>query len=155
MSETSEQRRQRFRELEESIADTLLQKYPKITFQRNNYGIEIFYYTVSFSRCRLFYPYFIDSSIKICKSEKRINTSIPNLDSFYLTEEAARKAIGEHIPAAEAKFQECLTALNQLKKDMNFNMSYTLEGDTHGIDSTYPYISFEMGGFEFTFEIED
>lgn len=143
MSETSEQRQQRFRELRESVATTLLQQYPDVTFDRHQYGIDVIHYVVHFSGGR----------IQVGKRKRGINNSVFSLDSYYLTEQAAKQAIGEHIPAATAKFEQCLTALNQLKQSMDFDVSYSVEGDTHGIQD-YPYISFKMGGFDFTFEID-
>ena len=137
MSETSEQRNRRFRELKERIADSLLEKYPEVTFIRNEYSIKFVYYEV----------YFSEERIKIYKRDKEIN-SLLDLDCFYLTEEKAVQAISEHIPAAKAKFENCLTALNQLKESMEFDVIC----DTHGIEDN-PSISFELGGFEFTFEI--
>ena len=53
MSETSEQRNRRFRELKERIADSLLEKYPEVTFIRNVYIIKFVYYEVYFSEERI------------------------------------------------------------------------------------------------------
>lgn len=143
MSETSEQRQQRFRELRESIAKSLLEKYPEVTFDRHQYGIDVIYYVVHFAEGR----------IQVGKRKRGINNSVFSLDSYYLTEQAAKEAISKYIPAAKKKFVQCLTALNQLKQSMDFDVSYSIEGDTHGIHD-YPYISFKMGGFDFTLEIE-
>jgi hypothetical protein len=142
MTETSEQRNQRFRALRESIADQLLAKYPNVTFNRDKYGIDIFYYVTHFS-----------DKIYVEKRKRGINNTVFSLDSYYLTEEEARKAISEHIPAAQKKFERCLKAFNKLKESLEFDVSYSITGDTHGIED-HPYIWFKMGGFEFQFTIE-
>lgn len=140
--ETSEQRNQRFRDIEESIATQLLEKYPDTTFDRRKNGIDVIYYI----------PHFLDE-VRVDKRRRGINTKIFSLDPYFLTERAARTAISEHLTAAKQKFENCLQAVNKLKEDLNFDISYCVEGDTHGI-SDYPYISFEMGGFNFTFTID-
>lgn len=140
--ETSEQRNKRFRDMEENIATKLLEKYPEVTLDRKKHGIDVIYYI----------PSFLDE-IRVDKSRRGINTKIFSLDPYFLTEKAARAAISEHLTAAKQKFENCLQAVNKIKEDLNFDISYCVEGDTHGI-SDYPYISFEMGGFNFTFTID-
>jgi len=141
--ETPEQRKQRFIELRESIAAELLEKYPEVTFNRHQYGIDVIHYVVDYS-----------NKINVYKLKRGIHNSVFSLDSYFLTEEAAKQAINKHLDAAKQKFDKCLTTLNLLKQELDFDVSYSIEGDTYGV-TDYPYISFEMGGFEFTFAIDN
>ncbi len=141
-AETPEQRKQQFEKLREDIAIQLLEKYPDVALNRHQYGIDVIHYGVYFW-----------NEIKINKRKRSINNTVFSLDPYFLTERAARAAISEHLTAAKQKFENCLQAVNKLKEDLNFDISYCVEGDTHGI-SDYPYISFEMGGFNFTFTID-
>lgn len=141
--ETSEERNKRFAELRENIAQELAIKYKNITFHRHKYGIEIYHY----------YPHFHDQ-IYIYRLTKSINTTIPNLDTCFLTEEDAREAITKYIPQAKKKYKECLIAFKNLLQKMDFDVSHHIYGDTHGI-SDYPIISFKLGNFDFTFKIRD
>ena len=143
MTETSEQRAERFRQLRESIANQLLEKYPEVTFNRHKWGIDVIYYVVHFH-----------DKVYIGERKRGINNTIFSLDSYYLTKEQAKQAIEKHLPVARQKFEQCLTALNALKESMGFDVSYSIEGDTHGIQD-HPYISFKLEGFDFTFRIDD
>lgn len=140
--ETPQQRAERFRQLRESIANQLLEKYPEVTLRRHQYGIDVIHYVVHF-----------DDRVCINERKRGINNTAFNLDGYYLTREQAKQAIEKHLPAARHKFDQCLTALNQLKQSMDFDVSYSIEGDTHGIED-HPYISFKLEGFDFTFRID-
>lgn len=141
--ESSEEREQRFRALRESIVAQLLVKYPDITFDRHKYGVDIVYYVVSYS----------DGAVRTRRRTRSIYTTVPNLDSYFLTKSRAVAAITEYVPAAVEKFQRCVSALDALKASLGFDVSYVVEGDTHGVDDDYQYLSFEMGGFSFVFRI--
>lgn len=138
----SEDRRKQYRNRQETIATELLEKYPEVTFDRHKFGIDVIHYVVRWS-----------DAIRVEKRKRSLNSTVPSLDSYYLTEQAAKEAIAKHLPAARQKFEQCLKALNELKQAMGFDVSYSVEGDTHGIED-YPYISFEMEGFDFTYSIE-
>lgn len=138
----SELRSQQFRELRESVAAQLLEKYPDVTLDRHQHGIDVIHYVVNFS-----------DGIHVSKRKRGINNNVFSLDSYFLTVDAAKQAISKHLVAAQQKFEKCLKALNRLKEVLNFDVSYSIEGDTHGIED-HPYISFEMGGFNFTYTIE-
>jgi len=140
--ETSEQRAKRFAEQRETIANELLAKYPEVTFNRHKYGIDVIYYAVWWN-----------DVIHIEPRKRSINTTVFSLDGYYLTHEAARQAIAKHLPAARQKFEQCLAALNTLKQSMGFDVSYSVEGDTHGVED-HPYINFDMEGFSFTYTID-
>jgi len=142
--ETSEERTKRFREKQETIAAELLAKYPEVTFNRHKYGIDVIHYVVHYS-----------DVIIIGKRKRQVPTTVaPSLDSYFLTEQAAKQAIGQHLPAARQKFEQCLKALNDLKQSMGFDVSYSVEGDTHGIED-HPIITFQLEGYDFTFTIDD
>lgn len=147
-----EQQNQRQIELRESIAAELLKKYPEVTFNRHQYGIDVIHYVV-------YVVSYLDdghrsNKIHVNKRKRDIRNSVFSLDSYFLTEDAAKQAINKHLDAAKQKFDKCLTALNLLKQELDFDVSYSIEGDTYGV-TDYPYISFEMGGFEFTFAIDN
>lgn len=140
--ETPQERQQRFRDLREGIAAQLLARYPAVTFNRHKHGIDVIYYVVHFH-----------DGIHVNERKRGIVTTVFSLDNYFLTKEAAKQAIEKHLVAAQQKFQQCLTALNQLKQDLDFDVSYSIEGDTHGIED-HPYINFKMEGFDFTFTID-
>jgi hypothetical protein len=142
--ETPEQRSARFAAIREDVACKLLEKYPNINLERDKYGIDVIYYVASF----------YDGGIHISKRKKGINTTVFNLDSYFLTEESAKQAITKYIDDAKIKFEKCLRSLNKLQESLGFDVSYCVYGDTHGIED-YPYISFKIGGFDFTFRIDD
>lgn len=141
-AETPEQRAERFRQLRESIANQLLEKYPEVTLNRHQYGIDVIYYVARFH-----------DKVYIGEQKRGINNTVFSLDRYFLTREQAQRAIEKHLPAARHKFNQCLAAFNQLKQSMDFDVSYSIEGDTHGIED-YPYISFKLEGFDFTFRID-
>jgi hypothetical protein len=142
VKETNEQRNQRFRDRREEIAAALLEKYPKVTFDRRETGIDVIYH----------FPYFYEGEVRFRSGCRGIHTSDFDLAGYYLTKEDAEAAIIPHLHPAQLKFENCLSALNVLKSSMGFDVSYCVEGDTHGVED-YPYIAFEMGGFSFTFRI--
>lgn len=145
MSIASQERRKRYREQQETIAAELLAKYPEVTFHHHEYGIDVIFYVVHYS----------DGWITVEKRKRGLpNTVAPTLDSYFLTEEAAAAAIRQHLPAARQKFEQCLKALKDLKQYMGFDVSYSVEGDTHGIED-YPYIAFNLEGFDFKYRIDD
>lgn len=144
MIETPEERKKRFQELRESIAAQLLEKYPSVELDRHQYGIDVIYYTVNYSR----------DEIRVFKGKRSINTAVFSLDSYFLTKEQAKEAIAKHLPAAKQKFLACREALERLKHTLDFDVSYSIEGDTHGIED-YSYISFTLNGFYFSFRLDD
>lgn len=142
MAETSEERSKRFSDLRESIATQLLEKYPDVTLNRHKFGIDVIHYVVHYS-----------DGIHVGTRKRGINTTVFSLDNYFLTEAAAKQAITIHLAAAQAKFEKCLKALKRLQQVLDFDVSYTVEGDTHGIED-HPIISFKEGGFDFTFTYE-
>lgn len=73
----------------------------------------------------------------------------------YLTQAEAKNAIEAVLPEARAKFEQCLTEYRALTSKLGFSIGYNVDGDTHGIYNEYEYISFKIGEFSFTFEIEN
>jgi hypothetical protein len=115
-----------------------------VTFKNN----KLIYYTVSVVR----------GEIVISENERSIyiKDNPENLikDKF-LTKKDAENAISPVFLKAKIKFKKCLDKLNDLKNELGFYISYTYEGDTHGIHDEYQYISFKIDGFDFSFEIGD
>jgi hypothetical protein len=142
MAETHEERSRRHAELRESIAARLQQQYPGVTFNRHKFGIDVIHYVVHYS-----------DGIHVGTRKRGINTTVFSLDNYFLTEAAAKQAITKHLAAAQAKFEKCLKAFKRLQQVLSFDVSYTVEGDTHGIED-HPIISFKEGGFDFTYTIE-
>lgn len=132
-----------FKKLREDIADQLRQKYKNITLVHHKYGIDIVYYTVFYS-----------DGIKTHKTKRSISNKLPNLDSYYLTEQDAINAIEPFVPQAIKKFNDCLDKLKRLKNELDFDLGHCIYGDTHGIED-YPYLSFKLNGFSFLFTIEN
>lgn len=142
MAETYEERQKRIRDLRERIAIRLLERYPDVTLDMHQWGIDVIHYVASFS-----------DGVRISTRKKAIGTAFPDLDGYFLTEAAARQAITRHLNAAQAKFKKCLKALNRLKQSLDFDVSYFVEGDTYGVED-HPIITFKLNGFDFTFVIE-
>ena len=97
-------------------------------------------------------PSYHNGKIHICRSQKIILNKVFSLDSKFLTKRDARQAIEKHIPAALKKFYSCRAAIEKLEQTMNFTYSYTVEGDTTGVEH-YGAIGFEIEGFSFLFEV--
>lgn len=71
----------------------------------------------------------------------------------FFTKKEATDAITPSFDLAKIKFKNCLDRFNALKNELEFSVSYTYDGDTHGIFDEYSYISFKIDGFDFSFEI--
>lgn len=129
--------------LREANAMKLLDKYPDVTLWRGPYSIEAFRYT----------PYYFLGEIKILTRTVAIiaGDRVPNLDSCFLTKEAAKQAVEKLLPAAQEKYEKCVAALCELEESLDFEVSYVVEGDTHGVED-HATIEFKMEGIEFTFE---
>ena len=137
--ETSKEREQKFDKLRQGIVAQLLEKYPDIIFDVHEYGTKIIF----------FHPSYYDG-IKLTKKKRAVHDKMFNLNSYFLTEVAAEQAIAKYIEAAKTKSKKCMKALRRLQQVLDFESSYCVEGDTHGVED-HPYISFEMGGFHFQF----
>ncbi len=72
----------------------------------------------------------------------------------HLTEEDARDAIKPVLPKAKEKFNSIREKLRQMESSLGFELSYTMEGDTHGIHEDHLDIDFSMDGFNFSFPLE-
>ena len=141
--ETPLERSQRLSNLRKTVLTELLQKYPDVTFNVHEFGVDVIHYVVNYY-----------DGIRVSKRKRSVHASPFCLDGYFLTEEAAKQAITKHLAGAQAKFEKCLKALNRVQKLLNFDASYAVTGDTHGIED-YPTISFNEGGFYFTFIIRE
>lgn len=104
------------------------------------------YYTVSV----------VKSKITISKYNRAVYLNdIPEnvIKDKYFSAHDAETAIELVMPHAKRKFSECLDAVMNLKRRMNFCVGFSYEGDTHGIYDDHQYISFDLDGFSFSFEM--
>lgn len=105
------------------------------------------YYTVSV----------VKSEIVVSKETRSIyikDNASNILKDKYLTADDAKAAISKVLPDAQKKFKTCLDAKRKLFQEMGFSTGFNYDGDTHGIYNEYDYISFDMDGFHFQFEVE-
>ena len=144
LREPPEAHRQRLQEQREQIAAELLKKYPTAQLERLGASISVVHYT----------GWFADGKIHTNCHKLGIYTTCPNLDHRYLSEEAVKKAIKAQLLLAKAKFQECLAKLQELQSQLQFELSYVVLGDTHGVED-WPCINFKQGGFDFSFRLDD
>ena len=120
---------------------------PEIEIISDNYGDRFQYYTASVTK----------SEIKIEKQTRMIymNDKPEGLiKDRFLTEKGAKEAILKVMPLAKEKYRTCLNLYNNLKKEQQFSVGYNYDGDTYGIYNEYSYISFNLNGFDFQFEME-
>lgn len=125
------------------IVSDLRDKYPAIEFGYDWYNrLSIVVYRPTFY-----------NEVRISKSFRPIHLGreLPNLRSFYLTENHARSAIGAYVTQATAKFETCLEALQNLQESLGFKVDH----DAYAVDDSglelWKTIDFEMGGFNFSF----
>lgn len=100
----------------------------------------------------------VNGKIKISKEDRSlyIKDKAENvIKGKFLTENEARQAISEVMPLALDKFKACKDAYFKLCSEMQFNVGFNYDGDTHGIYNEYEYISFKIGEFSFQFPIDN
>lgn len=138
-------RNQDMLDMRENTAAQLLSKYPNLEIERDEYST----YAITYI------PSYYNGKIHIYRSQKIILNKVFSLDSKFLTKKDARQAIEKHIPAALEKFDSCRAAIEKLERTMNFTYSYTVEGDTTGVEhfGINGAIGFEIEGFSFLFEV--
>lgn len=76
-------------------------------------------------------------------------------DGWFETEEEAISKYKEVQTIARKKADEIKKELDSLQKKLGFYISYTMEGDTYGIDTDYQYICIKVEEYEFTLKLED
>lgn len=141
-AETYDQRQERFRAIRESIVSEMQAANPEATFERNKNGVNLIYYVAWFN-----------DGIQVQRRTRSIHAKAFSLKPYFLTEVAAKNAIGQHVDSARKKFQNCLAQLMELQASLGFEVSYFVCGDTHGLEHS-SYIEFTMEGFQFTFTID-
>lgn len=99
----------------------------------------------------------IDSEIKVEKRKKQIMSNKHDLflNSHHTTKEAVIESLKPILAKAKEKFEICKELLNKIQDENDFNVDYTMEGDTHGIYEDYLYISFYIDGTFCKFELND
>lgn len=126
---------------------------PSAVIELSKYSEDLIHYTVSV----------VQSEIKVEKN-KRVICSSPDLlpeeyasrlvKSYYLTKQDAKNAIEPFLPAAQEKFKLCLEQYRAMLNKFEFSFGTSVDGDTHGVH-IFDYISFDMGGFHFQFQVND
>lgn len=108
---------------------------------------KFYYYTASV----------VKSKIVVQKHDRNIymkDMASKIIKDKFLTADDAKAAIAKVMPKAHEKYSSCLAAYRELVKNMGFSIGYNYDGDTYGIYNEYDYISFDLDGFHFQFEIE-
>jgi hypothetical protein len=90
------------------------------------------------------------SKIKIRCQE--FTKPVPN---YFDDEDLALKDFTDALTEASVKFEEIIKELEVIQKKHNCYISYTLEGDTHGIYEDYQYVCITVRGYEIEFKLED
>lgn len=145
-SETNEQRLQRRDASIAKVVSDLKALAPNIEIVGSEKFPSFNYYSVSV----------VKSVIVISKNQRSIymnDTAAKIVKGKYLTKDDAKAAISKVMPQANEKFKSCLDAHRKLSQEMGFSTGFNYDGDTHGIYNEYDYISFDMDGFHFQFEI--
>jgi hypothetical protein len=142
---TQEQKRDEQRTNRLKVINQIKADYPHIEHNGDNILWKFFHYIPSVN-C---------GKIVVNKRGQSVWESYPkNIGGLYLTKQQATEAIQAVFPKAIEKFNACKLALDELRKTMDFTIGNHIEGDTHGIDLEYQYISFSIDGFGFDFEYE-
>lgn len=77
------------------------------------------------------------------------------LNNHNITREAVIEKLNPILIEARNKFEICRERLVLLESELNFDVNYTMEGDTHGIHEDYLHISFTIYGVFCKFRIEE
>lgn len=70
------------------------------------------------------------------------------------TKLAAKEAISPYLESAEAKARVISEAFKSLEEKHGCYISYFVDGDTHGIHEEFLYTSFQMGDYQFSYELD-
>lgn len=101
-----------------------------------------------------YYPSVIKGEIKINKetsSYVRSDKVEQWEKSHYTTEEDAKSAISNILPLAITEFNR----RKELYDSLGFSIGFNFDGDYHGIYNEYYYISFQLEGLSFQFELNN
>ena len=89
-------------------------------------------------------------------SARKVKRNRDMTSSLYFdTPEAAIADRKTHEKEAIAKLNEIEFAFNELVAKFGATISYTMSGDTYGIEEDYMYISINVGGYQFVRKLED
>ena len=94
-------------------------------------------------------PVYNINKIEVCKLTYSLRQ---NSSTLFESKEQAIKAIEQVYQAAKNRFDTIKKTLVKLQNDLDFELSYDVEGDTHGVE-VIEYIEFRLDGFVFKFEI--
>jgi len=71
----------------------------------------------------------------------------------YTSDQEAREAILVVFPRAFERFNMIRDRIRQMEHDLDFEVTYTMDGDTHGIYEDHLDVDFRMDGFNFSFSL--
>lgn len=99
------------------------------------------------------YTYYRPSySINKIKASKLTYYTKQNNNTLFESKEEAIKAIEAVYQEAKDRFEVIKQAIVKLQKDLDFELSSEMEGDTHSVE-LIEYIEFKINGFVFKFRI--
>lgn len=82
------------------------------------------------------------------KKEKDVNSG------YFLTKQEAIKHFNDSKKEAEEKFNIIVKSIRALEKELDFQLSYYLYGDTYGIYEDGMNVIFKHNGYELSFDLE-
>lgn len=93
----------------------------------------------------------IGKSVKVYYDELYLKP----VSGYFDTESEAREDFKIAKEMAEKKSEKIIREIDRLKKRIGFEISFNVEGDTHGIFNEYQYITFTVKGYRFTAILPD
>jgi hypothetical protein len=93
----------------------------------------------------------IKSNIKVACLE--LYSKRPD-QKLFLSKEEALADYNTALDQAFEKFKAISIQLKELSTKFDFHISYTMEGDTHGIYEDYQYVCIKVDGYEIMFKYE-
>lgn len=72
---------------------------------------------------------------------------------YFETAEAAAADYRAHRDEASRQLDAVVQRLESLKAELSCDIGYVMQGDTHGIDEDYLYVSVNVGGYEYRREM--
>lgn len=97
-----------------------------------------------------------DSKIEIEKKKKSIRSDRFEKfkNDYSTTKEQENERLKPILKKAIDKFNECEQAFLKLQRELEFNVDFSMFGDTYGIYESYQYISFDIEGVYCKFKID-
>ena len=143
MTNISEQNKQK----RISICERLKELRPEAELRFDKYTEKLVVYSASV----------VEGKVKIYKDTRTIyvKDNPEKLAKLYLTNEEAKQAITEFLEQADAKAMNITKRIVELEKELEFDVSYEMEGDTYGIHKDYSSILFKIDKFHFQYDLDE